>query len=90
MTAFGPAVSQSVAGVHQAAQASVREKRKAERDEERTRRAGQREDEVEIHAIEPSEAVRTSEDATREEAHEDHERQAARQDASRHRIDLEG
>lgn len=89
MTAFGPAVAQSVAGVQQAAQASVREKRKAERDEERARRTNQQEDEVEIHAIEPTEAVRTTEDATREEAHEDHERQAVRQ-STRKRIDLEG
>ncbi len=92
MTAFGPSVSQSVAGVQQAAAHRLRASEK-ERQSEKARDRSKRQDEVELSVdqVELAEAVRNLKGNEEEEAHEDRKQQAppGPLPGGRH-IDLEG
>lgn len=93
MTAFGPSVAQSVAGVQQAATARLRANEK-EKASERVRDKARKSDEVELSVdqVELAEAVRNLKKNADEEAHEDREQRVLykpRTNDRRH-VDLEG
>ena len=91
MTAFGPSVSQSVAGVQQAAAQRLRASEK-ERQSERTRERARRQDEVELSVdqVELAEAVRNLKGNEEEEAHEDRQQRAQPGPLPGGRVDLTG
>ncbi len=93
MTAFGPSVAQSVAGVQQAAATRLRANEK-EKESERARDKARQGDQVELSVdqVELAEAVRNLKKNADEETHEDREERVLYRPKGkgRPRVDLEG